>query len=153
MNKKKLIKTLRELTTTSTRKNKDGKEETFYIFNDKVMSKEVKDFLFESDFKIDDYHFNWIDSAFKNIADWIEQRKGKIDLDYYDYNSCQPDCYTSQLTEWLNSRNDRVYYLSEILEEIGIKDGFELLSLAQTKEMDEVYNIAVRVTEYIIENE
>ena len=43
----------------------------------------------------------------------------------------EPDIYTSELTAWLNSRNDNVYYLTEALEESGTKDGFQLLSYAQ----------------------
>lgn len=43
----------------------------------------------------------------------------------------EPDIYTNRLTEWLHSRNDNVFYLTQALEEMEIKDGFALLSYAQ----------------------
>lgn len=49
----------------------------------------------------------------------------------------EADIYTSDLTEWLNSNNSRVYYLTEVLEETGTQDGFTLLSMAQQKEKEE----------------
>jgi len=56
------------------------------------------------------------------------------------YEQIEPDVYTSQLTGWLDARNDHVYYLTEVLEEFGgdIKDGFQLLGLAQQKHKHEV---------------
>jgi hypothetical protein len=44
----------------------------------------------------------------------------------------EPDCYTNGLTSWLNSNNSYVYYLTEALEELEIKDGFQLLAYAQS---------------------
>ena len=48
------------------------------------------------------------------------------------------DVYTSGLTEWLNQSNYHVYYLTDALES-GIKDGFQLLSLAQYHAIEEVW--------------
>jgi len=50
----------------------------------------------------------------------------------------EPDCYTGELTAWLAARADHVYYLTEVLEEIDIKDGFQLLALAQQKQIQEI---------------
>lgn len=51
----------------------------------------------------------------------------------------EADVYTSDLTAWLNRRNDHVYYLTEVLEEYeDFKDGFQLLSLAQLKQKQEI---------------
>ncbi len=51
----------------------------------------------------------------------------------------EPDPYTASLTSWLNSRADHVYYLTEVLEESGgITDGFQLLAVAQQKQIHEV---------------
>jgi hypothetical protein len=44
----------------------------------------------------------------------------------------EPSCYTSDLTSWLNSNNSYVYYLTEALEELDIKDGFQLLTYANS---------------------
>lgn len=55
------------------------------------------------------------------------------------YSDCEPDVYTSQLTEWLNENNNHVYYLTDVLEEYQLQDGFELLRVAQSKAKEEVY--------------
>ena len=52
--------------------------------------------------------------------------------------SMEPDVYTSNLTAWINKRNNHVYYLTEALEEFDIKDGFQALSMAQKMQMDEI---------------
>lgn len=61
----------------------------------------------------------------------------------------EPDVYTSDLTAWLNSSNNRVYYLTQALEELEIKDGFQALAAAQQLEKQE---IATAVLNYIIAN-
>ena len=52
----------------------------------------------------------------------------------------EPDCYTSDLTEWLHSNNNRVYYLTQALEEMGITDGLQALAAAQQLEKQEIAN-------------
>jgi|TARA_Y100000310_G_C20597990_1_gene771504 hypothetical protein len=44
----------------------------------------------------------------------------------------ESDIYTTDLTLWLASHNERVFYLSEALTEFGdMKDGFQALQYAQ----------------------
>jgi len=43
----------------------------------------------------------------------------------------EPDVYTSDLTNWLGSRNDFVYYLTEAITEYGAQDGFQALAITQ----------------------
>lgn len=52
----------------------------------------------------------------------------------------EPDPYTSDLTAWLNNDVNNVYYLTEVLEEFEVKGGFEALSLAQQKYIQEIGN-------------
>jgi hypothetical protein len=56
----------------------------------------------------------------------------------------EPDPYTSNLTAWLNKRADHVYYLTEALEQMDIKDGFQALSAAQKIQMDEIGSALVQ---------
>jgi hypothetical protein len=79
----------------------------------------------------DDYRYKFIEDALEIIAE--------ADDNSLDCPEIEADTYTSDLTAWLNSRNDRVYYLSEALEEYEIKDGFRALQAAQLRERDEVY--------------
>lgn len=43
----------------------------------------------------------------------------------------EADCYTSNLTKWLNSDNRNIYYLTQALEEYESKEGLQALSIAQ----------------------
>jgi len=101
------------------------------------------------DYFPDDYRYRWVVSALADFADCNE------DSDTEDHiiehvDSCV-DCYTSGLTEWLNSNNRRVYYLTEALDEFdpkdGFQNGFQVLSMAQYKEISEVYYSVYKVLE------
>lgn len=69
--------------------------------------------------------------------------------DYSNIDNIRPeivdglvDCYTSNLTEWLNDNNSNVYYISEALENFGNgnNDGFALLAQAQYLAIDEIFS-------------
>lgn len=95
----------------------------------------------------DDYRYEFT----KDALDALSENE---DIDDARQSAIDSDPYTSNLTKWLNSRNDRVYYLTEALEEFGCKDGFQALSTAQTLEKEEVFNAVVNALESIeIEDE
>lgn len=66
----------------------------------------------------------------------------------------EPDCYTSDLANWLSDNNNNVYYLTEALEQMEIKDGFQLLSAAQGLYIQEIANELINgIVKYIEETE
>lgn len=81
----------------------------------------------------DDYVYNWIDSALSAISD------GMTEDDLYERVDSTVDSYTAALTAWLASDVNRVYYLTEVLEENDVKDGFSALAQAQYREIEEVF--------------
>ena len=87
-------------------------------------------FTAHGDMMPDDHRYKFIEEALDLIANQ------DVDLDRPEIEA---DIYTSDLTAWLNSRNDRVYYLTKALEEYEIKDGFQALQAAQIIEKEEVY--------------
>jgi hypothetical protein len=89
-------------------------------------------FTAHGDMMPNDYRYKFIEDALQYISDQDEDE----DLGCPEIEA---DTYTSDLTKWLNSRNDRVYYLSEALENSDITDGFQLLMMAQSIEREEVY--------------
>jgi len=91
-------------------------------------------FTAHDDMMPDDYRYRFIEDALQYISDQDE------DADDLDCPEIEADSYTSELTKWLHSRNDRVYYLTEALEEYEINDGFQALYLAQLCERGEVYD-------------
>ena len=91
-------------------------------------------FTAHDDMMPDDYRYRFIEDALQYISDQDE------DADDLDCPEIEADSYTGDLTKWLHSRNDRVYYLTEALEEYEINDGFQALYLAQLCERGEVYD-------------
>jgi len=65
----------------------------------------------------------------------------------------EPDVYTYDLTDWLHDDVNNVYYLTEALEEDGIKDGFDLLSRAQYLFKQEVANALLEALEQEVDND
>ena len=66
----------------------------------------------------------------------------------------EPDWYTSDLANWLSDNNNNVYYLTEALEQMKIKDGFQLLSVAQSLYIQEIANELINgIVKYIEETE
>ena len=83
----------------------------------------------------DDNVYRWINNILSTLADNdCETEESAQDLLY----EMEPDVYTSDLTAWLNARNDHVYYLTQALEEHDCKDGFQALTLAQKCYIEEI---------------
>lgn len=61
----------------------------------------------------------------------------------------EPDIYSSDLTKWLNSNNNNVYYLDEAIQQ-GATDGFKLLASAQCAYIQEIASALISaIVEYI----
>ncbi len=103
---------------------------------------ELREIIHSYEIKLDDYQLKWLDEAFNDLLYMVDEEiLTTLDIADFEFD-IEADCYTSDLTEWLDSDNERVYYLTEVLETYELKDGFELLRYAQYIEKDEVYNNA-----------
>lgn len=123
------------------------------VFNEEIVNDDVRDMFWKAGMEIDDYHFKWLDYYMNSFADALED-KGPLDIESLHEElreAIEADIYTSDLTEWLNSKNSRVYYLTEALEELDVKNGFHLLSYAQFLEIEEVYQMGLEVIRNYIE--
>jgi len=152
MNKEELIKKLNEWDKIKIikRDNKEivvfENEETFKLFG------QEKDGVLNP---FNNYTYKWLDSFFLNLRDYLESNDGDLEElienfrdDMHEY--IFTDIYTSDLTEWLNDNENNVYYLTDVLEEMDIKDGFKLLEIAQYKAIEELYFNALNIIEKII---
>jgi hypothetical protein len=80
----------------------------------------------------DDWRYAFIERAVDALAACEDSEEARTRL--------EPDIYTSELTDWLHSRNSRVDYLGEALAEYGsFREGFQLLAAAQMMEIEEVF--------------
>lgn len=81
----------------------------------------------------DDWRYEFIEQAVDALAEH-EDTDDALD-------ALNADVYTHELTGWLHSRTNRVFYLNEVLAEYGtMKDGLLLLSAAQVDEKHEVFH-------------
>ena len=94
----------------------------------------------------DDYTYEFINDALITLT---EAEEGNEDDAIYQI---EPDVYTSDLTAWLHSRCDRVYYIEEAIQN-GATDGFQVLAIAQQVEKHEVANEVLNGIRKYIENE
>lgn len=116
-----------------------------YVLNDKV-DEELKSIILNPyTFKIDNYHYEWhadamdiISDAIEDLEDISEIIQAIEDIEFY----IEADTYTKDLTEWLNSNIERVYYLEDAIKEYGATDGFQILTFAQYAEKSGVYETA-----------
>ena len=155
MNKDQIIKFCDSCTETKERDNK----EKYVSFNEangfaKELWVDIKNILYENDFQIYDSYYNTFDEVMLAISEWLKYNDlSKIsDIDVYLFTdlNIEADIYTYDLTKWLHSSNDNVDYLTEALEEMEIKDGFQALSYAQSKYKHEIGNLLISgIIEYI----
>jgi hypothetical protein len=82
----------------------------------------------------DNYTYQWTWTALDIIANAKDEDEIQ-DL----FNEQEASIYTHDLTAWLHSRCDRVYYITQAINEYDSKDGFQVLSTAQYCEMREVF--------------
>jgi len=145
MNKQEVINYLKELVETEDRNDKVIFKKSDEVF--KVFGAEEKGVLNPSN----DYTYKWLESFLTNVIELLEGRdfedfdelEEAINEEMTEWADTETDIYTSDLTEWLNNRNDNVYYLSEAIEE-GAEDGFKALSMAQYKAIEELFTNANR---------
>ena len=70
----------------------------------------------------------------------------------YVLQSDYVDCYTYDLTKWLNDDNRNVYYLTQAISEHGATDGFNALQTAQYIYINEIaYALIDGIDEYLQE--
>jgi hypothetical protein len=115
-----------------TAKRNDGKE-YLRIREDDKYAKWMQDVIFAG--HLDTFPNDESYIACQKIIDNIAELDASVFEDnevLENLEEIEPSCYTSDLTAWLNSNNTYVYYLTEALEELDIKDGFQLLAYAQS---------------------
>lgn len=124
-------------------------DDTRFVINDDIREKYPKlmDYLFNNDFQVRDYYYEWGYEAIEQITEAIQEKQTIKEIiqttEEIEFNIFADD-YTSNITDWLNSNNENVYYLTEALEQ-DIQDGFDLLAEAQRIAKDEVFE-GIRAT-------
>jgi hypothetical protein len=87
----------------------------------------------------DDTMYRACEKVLDEIAELDENTP---DDEILDNLELEPDCYTSDLTGWLHSDCNNVYYLDEAIAN-GASDGFQLLAMAQADFYRDVANAII----------
>lgn len=83
----------------------------------------------------DDTVYRFIQESADALAEYDADGTEPIEAIY----EIQPSIYTHELTGWLHERADHVEYLNEALQEYeGTNSAYDLLSIAQKAQIDEV---------------
>jgi len=143
-----LAKELQEYLTRSTRE-----DDTTYVHLKDGYPQWMKDVIREAhgDRLPDDDVYERIEDIIDTLSD-IDDDASEDEIQER-IDGIEPDVYTSDLTEWLNARNDNVYYLTEALEEMEIKDGFQLLAYAQSIYIREIANTLISELQKLVDEQ
>src|SRR4051812_19779857 len=99
------------------------------------------------DFLPDDWRYDCIRSALEHIAGLDAETERELEDEDHQFADGYVDIYTSELTAWLASNNQRVAYVNEGVEELGAAaelDEDKRLMLGQYHEASEVWGSVVR---------
>jgi len=111
-----------------TGKRNDGKEYLFIREDDKY-SQWMQDVIFAG--HLDRFPNDSSYEACQKVIDEIAELDANIpDDEIIDNLTLEPDIYTANLTSWLASDINNVYYLEDAISN-GAKDGFQVLAWAQ----------------------
>lgn len=81
----------------------------------------------------DDFRYEFIESALTAIANHDDIDDAR--------DSLEADVYTSELTRWLHSRNDRTCYVDDAIKEFGKANNLDAdLAMGQLLERQEVFH-------------
>jgi len=138
-----------------TGKRNDGREYLFLREDDKY-EKWMQDVIFEGHLDTMPNDESYL--ACQRIIDTIAEMDASAFEDnevLENLEELEPSCYTSDLTVWLNSNNSYVEYLTQALQELDTKDGFQLLTYANSiwlREMTEaIVSKLINIADEVIE--
>jgi hypothetical protein len=87
----------------------------------------------------DDYRYEFAKEALDAIAEYEDTDEAR--------DSLEADIYTSDLTKWLGSNVYRPGYVDETMEEMGVRDGSDIITqmqMGQLHEKEEVFDSVLK---------
>jgi hypothetical protein len=119
--------------------NKRDNGETFVFIKHNAPQELIDNFI--ENCKINDFDYSIYFRVLDSLKDYDDDTEVE-DIEGELINGLI-DAYTADLTDWLASSDDNVYYLTKALEEYEEKDGFRLLALAQFEAIREIYDVVI----------
>lgn len=115
-----------------------------------VMYNLLSDLIRESNTDIDSTYI-WTLDLLNDMRVYLESSESNIleNIDLHESIDSKVEIYANGLAYWLCLNNKNLYYLTEAIEE-GASDGFNALSLAQYKAIEEVaYKLRDLIADYV----
>ena len=135
MKAKELTKALREINKSAHWVRVEGTDDRRLVFEDERAWEWFHAVLDPGK----DCTYEWLHHVLEPIADYLEENEDLDDFDVHEHVDSEVDVYTGRLTSWLADNVGNVEYLTEVLQEGNTKDGFELLTAAQYRAIEELY--------------
>lgn len=153
MDKKELIKTLKDIEESSKVINVEGTKETRLIFQDKrafELFGGMNDGVLNP---YNDFTYEWLDSIIMDIVCYLEEDNADLEnFDYSDTVESLTSIYNGELLRWVGFA-DNSYYVDDALKEADIKDFFELLRYSQNRAIEEfIGNVAGIINDLLEED-
>lgn len=126
----------------TTGKRADGTEYVYQATEDE----ELHNALYQAhgDKLPDDWTYRTFAYLLERLAETEVNTLEALEEVRYEVIDSMIDIYTYDLTAWLHSDINNVYYLSDVLQEGNtITDGFQLLSAAQAQAINELYQAII----------
>lgn len=142
---------LKTFLATAMETQKRDDDTTYQAFNEETEFKtywsEIKDILFRSDFKINDFHYETLSEAFSSILCHLED--GNLLKNHEVHEHSEADIHTYSLLQWLQDDVYNVGYVDEVMQEMECKNFIQTLQHAQQRAKTDIYQMAVSVIEYL----
>ncbi len=97
-----------------------------------------------------DYEYETIRNI---LATFLDNSIEDVEMARESLYEIEPYIYTHDLTAWLHDRVDNVHYLTEVLEEIQPKDGFQTLAMAHQEFIIDIGTHLLNAIEEYLERE
>ena len=117
-------------------KTRDNGDSFVCLKNDRLEWMQTLTRIAHSDQMPNDFRYEFIESALTALANHNDLDDAR--------DSLEADIYTSELTAWLHSRNDRTWYVDEAIREFGKGETLDNdLMMGQLFERYEVFDLIV----------
>lgn len=147
---RKVIKLASEMSKQFERKTRDNGE-TFVTLKDDApewmtdVCRDAHDRMLP-----DDIRYAFIEEAVDTLSNLCDETSTENDL-LEAADTLEADCYTSDLTTWLASRNSRYSYVDEYVENNGYNDIISALQGGQLTEKQETFHLVLQALENVVD--
>jgi DNA-binding transcriptional MerR regulator len=137
------------------KRDKRDNGETFYTFNDEVITTEIKNLLYKAGFEVKDFYYSTLSDAFSDLEYFLKSNELE-DLNDFKNNIYQyttADIYVQDLLNWLSEEVYNIERVNEALNETGTTDIVSAMQDAQQQHKTEIYQMVLGVVQLLVDKD